>query len=71
VLGFLFADAGDPDREGWRGKASFLTMQNTPGLAREQSVYDPTSKRLALMYDGVEVAAGDVSSDADRELMTR
>jgi hypothetical protein len=71
VLGFLFADAGDPDREGWRGKTSFLTMQNTPGLARVQSVYDPTSKRLTLTYDGVEVAAGNVSSDADRELIAR
>jgi uncharacterized protein YcbX len=66
VLGFLFADAGEPDETGWRGKASFLTMQNTPGLARVRSSYDPASRRLALAYQGAELVSGDVGAEQDR-----
>lgn len=67
VLGFLFADAGDPDEAGWRGKTSFLTMQNTPAFARVDARYDPASRRLSLTYEGAEVVAGDVRSDVDRD----
>lgn len=67
VLGFLFADAGDADQSGWRGKTSFLTMQNTPAFARVEARYDAGSRRLGLQHDGVEVAAGDVTSEADRD----
>ena len=66
VLGFLFADAGDADQSGWRGKTSFLTMQNTPAFARVESRYDASKGRLSLQQDGVEVVAGDVTSEADR-----
>lgn len=69
VLGFLFADAGEPDEMGWRGKTSFLTMQNTPAFARVDARYDRTSRRLSLTYDGAELVSGDVTSEADRERM--
>jgi MOSC domain-containing protein len=67
VLGFLFADAGEPDEAGWRGKTSFLTMQNTPAFARVDARYDPASRHLSLTYEGSEVVSGDVSSDVDRD----
>jgi uncharacterized protein YcbX len=66
VLGFLFADAGEPDEVGWRGKTAFLTMQNTPGFARVLSDYDPASHRLALSYHGSELVSGNVDDEADR-----
>lgn len=66
VLGFLFADAGEPDQSGWRGKTSFLTMQNTPAFARVNSHYDAGTHRLTLEYDGSEVVSGDVTVEADR-----
>ena len=66
MLGFLFADAGDPDREGWRGKASFLTMQNTPGLALVSAAYDEATHVLSLSHAGAEFISGDVQVNADR-----
>jgi len=66
VLGFLFADAGEPDEAGWRGKTSFLSMQNTPALALVSSHYDAVTHRLALKYGGSEIVSGDVTVDADR-----
>lgn len=67
VLGFLFADAGESDESGWRGKTSFLTMSNTPAFARVEARYDRTSSRLSLSYEGAEVTSGHVSSEADRD----
>ena len=67
VLGFLFADAGEADQAGWRGKTSFLTMQNTPAFARVDARYDRASHRLSLSHEGSEVVAGDVTLDADRD----
>jgi hypothetical protein len=67
VLGFLFADAGEPDEMGWRGKTSFLTMQNTPAFARADARYDRTARQFSLAYEGAEVVSGDVTSEADRE----
>lgn len=67
VLGFLFADAGEPDEMGWRGKTSFLTMQNTPAFARVDARYDRDTRQLSLSYDGAEVVSGDVTSETERE----
>jgi len=67
VLGFLFADAGEADEAGWRGKTSFLTMQNTPAFARVDTRYDPASGHLSLTYEGSEVVAGDVRAEGDRD----
>jgi uncharacterized protein YcbX len=70
VLGFLFASAGDEQRPGWWGKDAFLTMQNTPGLARVDCRFDPATKRLALALDGNELASGSVADDAGRARLT-
>ncbi len=67
VLGFLFADAGEPDEAGWRGKTSFLTMQNTPAFARVEANFDREAHRLSLSYEGSVVVSGDVTSEAERE----
>jgi hypothetical protein len=66
VLGFLFANAGDEQRPGWWGKDSFLTMQNTPGLARVDCQFDPDERRLSLTLDGRQFAAGLVDDEAAR-----
>ena len=66
VLGFLLADAGEEQRPGWWPKASFLTMMNTPGLARVSATYDAATSLLSLRHDGAEFASGDVRVDADR-----
>ena len=66
VLGFLLADAGEEQRAGWWPKASFLTMQNTPGLALVRAGYDEETGVLSLQYDGSEFASGDVRVDAAR-----
>jgi len=67
VLGFLFADAGESDQEGWRGKASFLTMGNTPGFAKINARYDSVSQQLFLTYADRDLAAGDVRNESDRK----
>ena len=66
VLGFLLADAGEEQRPGWWAKASFLTMQNTPGLALVSATYDESTHTLSLSHAGSEVASGDVRIDEDR-----
>jgi hypothetical protein len=71
VLGFLFADAGPEERDGWWGKNSFLTMQNTPGFARVECRFEPKANRLTLRHDGRDVAVGLVTVDSDRELLAR
>ena len=71
VLGFLFADAGDSQREGWWRKNSFLSMQNTPELALVDCRFDAASKRMSLSYGGREVASGSVEIEADREQLAR
>ena len=71
VLGFLFDDAGDEQRPGWWGKNTFLTMQNTPGLALVDARFDVSSRRFVVSYDGNEVTSGDVGLEADRERIAR
>ena len=66
VLGFLFADAGDEERPGWWSKSSFLTMQNTPGLALVDVRLDAETCHLQIRHDGREIASGDVSAEDDR-----
>ena len=66
VLGFLFADAGEEQRPGWWPKASFVTMQNTPGLALVHAAYDEATHVFSLSHGGSEFASGDVQADEDR-----
>jgi hypothetical protein len=66
VLGFLFANAGEEQRPGWWGKDYFLTMQNTPGLARVACRFDPDARRLTLTLDGRELASGTVDDETAR-----
>jgi len=66
VLGFLFADAGEEVRPGWWPKASFLTMQNTPGLALVNAAYDESTHMLSLSHGGAEFASGDVRAEEER-----
>ena len=66
VLGFLLADAGEEQQPGWWPKASFLTMQNTPGLALVSAAYDEATYVLSLSYAGAKFVSGDVQVDSDR-----
>jgi uncharacterized protein len=56
VLGLRFGDAGEPrskvNGEDWWPKQQFVTLMNTPGLARLSLRYDEAAQRLALSLDG-------------------
>lgn len=66
VLGFRFADQGAPDDWGWRRKANFVALSNTPALPQLDVSYDDESQNLSLKYEGEVFVEGSIASEEDR-----
>jgi uncharacterized protein YcbX len=64
ALAFRFADAQLPE-DAWSRKYGFAVLVNTPGLARLETCFDATARRLRISLDG-ELIADECLDDAGR-----
>ena len=61
----------DPLAPSWQPKRQFLTLSRNPRLGKLQSRYDPATATVAVLRDGKQVARGDLSTSAGRNVISQ
>ncbi len=61
----------DPSAPAWQPKRQFLTLARNPRLGKLQSRYDAATSTITLLRDGKQVARGDLTTSAGRDVISQ
>lgn len=61
----------DPSAPAWQPKRQFLTLARNPRLGKLQSRFDAATATVVLLRDGKQVARGDLSTSAGRDVISQ